>query len=179
MPSNKTYFQEYYQRNKERIRADAKARTSDPKYKAAKAEYDRKRREKLGDELREYDRVRSKKLACRTRQLIERAKRRAKESGVVCTLRAGDVVIPETCPILGIRLRWTDRQGGCPESPSLDRLVPEDGYIPGNVHVISLRANRMKWDATVDDVRKLLEWMEKAHEVKRTALEQAPLGAAP
>lgn len=46
----------------------------------------------------------------------------------------------ETCPILGIPLEWS---GGAfnPTTGSLDRIVGDKGYVPGNVVWMSLRAN--------------------------------------
>jgi hypothetical protein len=52
-------------------------------------------------------------------------------------------------------------------SPSLDKFKPELGYVKGNIHVISSRANRIKTDATENEVRKLLYWMEST--VRTTA----------
>ena len=45
-------------------------------------------------------------------------------------------------------------------SPSIDRLIPELGYIKGNVNVISLRANIIKNNATKDELIKIANWME-------------------
>lgn len=56
-----------------------------------------------------------------------------------------DIIIPETCPMLGIKLEFGfDKQGGNFNSPSLDRIIPELGYTKGNVMVISKRANMIK-----------------------------------
>jgi hypothetical protein len=38
-------------------------------------------------------------------------------------------------------------------SPSLDRLVPEKGYVAGNVRVISDKANRLKGDRTLSQLQ--------------------------
>ena len=46
------------------------------------------------------------------------------------------------------------------DSPSIDRLIPELGYIKGNVNVISLRANIIKNNATKDELIKIANWME-------------------
>lgn len=38
-------------------------------------------------------------------------------------------------------------------SPSLDRIDNRMGYVPGNVWVISWKANRMKSDASMEELR--------------------------
>lgn len=43
---------------------------------------------------------------------------------------------------------------------SLDRIVPSLGYVPGNVAVISHRANRIKSDATADELRAVADWLD-------------------
>lgn len=40
-------------------------------------------------------------------------------------------------------------------SPSLDRIIPTLGYVPGNVWVISHRANELKRDATLQEIQML------------------------
>lgn len=64
-----------------------------------------------------------------------------------------------TCPALGVPLNWASKGGHCPESPSLDRIVPRLGYIKGNVQVISYRANRMKNDASLAELRTFIAWV--------------------
>jgi hypothetical protein len=54
------------------------------------------------------------------------------------------IVIPAICPALGIPIVLGERRSD--NSPSLDCVVPEDGYVPGNVRVISDKANRLKGD---------------------------------
>lgn len=43
-------------------------------------------------------------------------------------------------------------------SPNLDRIVNALGYVKGNVIVVSARANRLKSDSTLDELRKLIEF---------------------
>lgn len=52
-------------------------------------------------------------------------------------------------------------QGGRNASPSLDRLVPLRGYVEGNVKVVCLRCNRVKNNATVEDLEKILAYIQK------------------
>lgn len=91
--------------------------------------------------------------------LHQNAKMRAKKRGLPFDIEISDIVIPTHCPVLGIPLvsgRGRPNDG----SPSLDKYIPELGYVKGNVNVISHKANAMKSNATTDETRKLLEWME-------------------
>lgn len=85
------------------------------------------------------------------RRMLKDAKYRAKQSGIPFALSEGDFDIPTHCPALGLKLRRRHRD----LAPSLDRLVPELGYVRGNVVVVSNRANRMKNDATVSEMEAL------------------------
>lgn len=82
------------------------------------------------------------------RRMLKDAKYRAKKQGLPFNLTEDDFEIPTHCPALGLTLRRRHRD----LSPSLDRLVPELGYVKGNVIVVSNRANRMKNDATVHEL---------------------------
>lgn len=93
------------------------------------------------------------------------AKQRAKEHQLPFNLELDDIIIPERCPVFpDIVLRINvDHLGD--DSPTLDRLIPELGYIKGNVRVISCRANRIKNDATVAELRRVADWLEQELEV--------------
>ena len=96
------------------------------------------------------------------RPLFYRAKRRAKETGVPFALEMADILIPETCPVLGIPILSGVGHGyRNGNGPSLDRMNPALGYVPGNVCVISERANRIKNDGTVAEHRAIADWMER------------------
>ncbi|MFN3573641.1 MAG: hypothetical protein ACK4TR_08950 [Phenylobacterium sp.] len=93
--------------------------------------------------------------------MLRAARSRAKRAGVPCTITVGDIVIPSHCPVLGIPLvRRLGKKGGCDQSPSLDRIVPELGYVPGNIVVVSRRANRIKNDATIEELRAIADFYE-------------------
>jgi hypothetical protein len=70
------------------------------------------------------------------------------------------MTIPSKCPVLGIPLH-RGVGGFCDNSPTLDRFIPELGYVKGNVEVISFRANRIKCDASMDEVTRVCDWMRK------------------
>jgi hypothetical protein len=61
------------------------------------------------------------------------------------------------CPVLGIPMVWGS-EGGIEVSPSLDRIIPELGYVEGNVVWISRRANRLKSDASVEELERILSF---------------------
>ena len=61
------------------------------------------------------------------------------------------------CPALGMALDWSCLRGNgnrpLPNSPSIDRIDPERGYVKGNVWIISYRANTIKNDATHEELK--------------------------
>ena len=71
------------------------------------------------------------------------AKHRALVNNIPFNILLEDIVIPEYCPILEIKL-FAGNGKTCDNSPSLDRLVPNLGYTKGNIKVISHLANAMK-----------------------------------
>lgn len=46
-------------------------------------------------------------------------------------------------------------------SPSVDKIVPEKGYVKGNVVWMSYRANSLKTDASLDELKGLARWIRK------------------
>lgn len=81
------------------------------------------------------------------------AKYRAAAKNIPFNITVEDIIIPEYCPILNIKL---DRSIGKSKNdsctPSLDRIIPEKGYVKGNVQVISMLANTMKNHATKEQL---------------------------
>jgi hypothetical protein len=82
--------------------------------------------------------------------LIKAARRRAKVKNLPCDIDIEWCVenTPLKCPILGVELKWLDGN----YSPSIDRIVPELGYIKSNCWVISTLANKMKWNSTREEL---------------------------
>lgn len=85
------------------------------------------------------------------------ARKRAFALGIPFTIEPTDIAIPAICPVLGIDLT---HDGPRDTRPSLDRRIPALGYVPGNVNVISFRANRIKSDATAAELRRVLAYTE-------------------
>ena len=88
------------------------------------------------------------------KNLIRWARYRARQRGLIFTLTEEDIVIPHYCPVLGIPLVFgTDTPSD--HSPSLDRADPLQGYTKRNTIVVSYRANRLKSDASAEELMKL------------------------
>lgn len=103
------------------------------------------------------DRVKSQSIESK---ILRRAKSRAKAKGIPFNLELSDIEVPRECPILGITLvAHSGKSGTYKDSPSLDRIIPELGYIKGNVRVISQLANQMKTNATRTELVKFAEWI--------------------
>lgn len=86
--------------------------------------------------------------------LLQAARNRARRFHIKFELRAQDILpLPKFCPVLGMKLRYG---GGCQlalrNSASLDRKNNARGYVPGNVIVVSRRANCLKSDATIEEL---------------------------
>jgi|SRR2546425_614821 len=102
-------------------------------------------------------------LKKRRRELLYSVKSRAKELGLPFNLRDADVEIPERCPVLDIPLKFNNEKSG-PDSPSIDRIRPEHGYVRGNVRVISMRANALKSNGKPEELLRvaLYAWRHTA-----------------
>ena len=86
-----------------------------------------------------------------SKELVSAARNRAKRCGVPFSITYRDVIIPEFCPALGIKLE-RNKSKMSRNSATIDRVIPSLGYVPGNVVVISNKANNIKNDATPDEV---------------------------
>lgn len=93
--------------------------------------------------------------------MVYEANKRAKAAGVPFAITPADISIPKTCPVLGIELRFSAEGKPTANSPALDRIIPELGYVPSNIAVISHRANNLKGNGTLDELRKIVRWLEK------------------
>lgn len=82
--------------------------------------------------------------------------------------------LPDVCPMLGFELKYVsgrakgDGEGGWSgrrdDSPSIDQIEPRKGYVLGNIQVVSWRANRLKSDATPDELLKIGHYMKSLNE---------------
>jgi hypothetical protein len=95
------------------------------------------------------------------KMLLGQIKSRCKRKNIICTITVDDIKFPTHCPILGIELFVGTGMGPVMNGPSVDRIIPELGYVPGNVHVVSRLANTMKNMGTLEECVKLGEWAQR------------------
>ena len=141
---------------------------------------------KYAEENREEIRIRSavyyalnKEVICEEQKIIRRkdprsnmfraAKARAKNQGVPFDIEISDIVIPETCPILLVPLSVGNKIVSI-NSPSLDKIIPELGYVKGNIQVISYKANLMKSNANPDQLVLFAKWILEFFQEKDSCL---------
>lgn len=103
------------------------------------------------------------------RWTVHSIKNRCRRANIPFSMSVDDLELPAKCPVLGITLVYDKpshyrKYGGSPmvamESfPSIDRVIPELGYVSGNVRVISMRANRIKNDGTLEEHKKIVRYI--------------------
>lgn len=80
--------------------------------------------------------------------LFNQARQRAKRYGVPCTLTLMDVraiLAPMRCSATGLPLAHSKGQPSA-LSPSIDRIEPARGYVPGNIRLVCQRFNVLRKD---------------------------------
>lgn len=86
------------------------------------------------------------------------AKYGAKKRGLAFEISRRDFPIPAVCPVLGFPLDWSSYAN----TPSLDRIHNDQGYVPGNVVVVSRRVNNIKAAASVAELVAIAEFYSHA-----------------
>ena len=132
----KEWNKKYYQENKERINERCK-------------KYNKENKEKLNAQRKKY------REEDRGRHMAQQIRYRANEKNLPYDLDADYLksIWPEDnkCPALGLEFSKPG-EGLKENSSSLDRLVPELGYVKGNVAIVSMLANQIMSNATPDQV---------------------------
>lgn len=81
-------------------------------------------------------------------RLLYRTYKKHQEEGFNFNLTIEDIVIPEICPYLNIKLSTDPKDFKESYYATIDRIDSSKGYVKGNVQVISLKANSMKSSST-------------------------------
>jgi hypothetical protein len=146
-----------YARDREKLLEDKRAH-----YAANREEHLLRQKDYIS---RNYEKVQKRKRVYREnnviKEIVRRAKHRAAQKGWDFNLKDEDILLPERCPILGVLLEMGKGRGPKSNSPTLDRIDSTKGYIAGNVHVISMRANLIKTDANADEILAVGNYMKK------------------
>jgi hypothetical protein len=112
----------------------------------------------LNDEWRknnpDYQKKWTKK--CPESQLLRSARQRAKQKNMECNITQNDIHIPKICPVFKVPF-----VKGTEYAPSLDRIDNTKGYTPENIVVVSRKANVMKNNGSVQDLKMLVEYYSK------------------
>jgi len=105
---------------------------------------------------------RSEDAEWKLKQTLKASKNRAKAKGLEHTLTLDDLkeLYPadNKCPVFGFELSWGNPKWS---SPSLDRIDSSKGYTYDNCQVISNKANRLKNDATLEDLELLVNYLKE------------------
>jgi hypothetical protein len=95
--------------------------------------------------------------------LLKNVKGRARQYGLMFNLTENDIFIPKKCPVLGIPIDIKAERGS-DNGYSIDKIIPSKGYTKGNVMIISNRANRIKGNATLEELEKIVKWLKKVQD---------------
>lgn len=84
---------------------------------------------------------------------VNNAKRRAEAAGITFAIDLDWLltVVADTCPLLGVPLNYANKTS-LHDSPAIDRIDNTRGYEPSNCWVISMKANRIKSNASVSEI---------------------------
>lgn len=81
--------------------------------------------------------------------MLANAKKRAIKKGIEFSLTKEDIIIPDKCPLLGVEFVIGTKEN-YDFTPTIDRIDNTKGYIPGNIQIITNKANSMKNSASFE-----------------------------
>lgn len=128
--------------------------------KASKEYYEKTRNKQIASAQTWYAENMTGSFGKKLRMLLNKAKQRAKDKGIEFCIGPQDFKETDTCPLLGIKFNFMNSGKLADDSMSIDRIDPHKGYIPGNVWVISKRANQIKNSSTIEELEKILSGLK-------------------
>ena len=113
---------------------------------------------------------------------LSNAKHRAIKEGVPFNLSLQDLIdiATDECPIFHTKFVWGASglgKGKTREStPQLDKIIPELGYVKGNIAFLSGKANKMKDNGTMQDHYDIADWIWSHTHAKENTTTPVPTG---
>lgn len=92
--------------------------------------------------------------------MLNHARARAKQKDLDFNIDMEDLIVPEKCPLLEIPL-IVGKNKILENSPTIDRIDNNLGYIKGNVLVVSHKANTIKNNLTVEKLELLVNNLKR------------------
>ena len=96
---------------------------------------------------------------------LSSAKQRAKKNNLPFSITEQDIKdvwpIDNKCPALDIEFIIGGHDTMNYDSPSLDRIIPNKGYVKGNIQIVSALANGIMSNATPEQVIKVGQYFKK------------------
>ena len=89
--------------------------------------------------------------------MIDNARSRSKINDLEFKLNKKSIIVPDTCPALGIPLFKNSSKCPSDNSPTIDRYNTFSGYTPNNISIISCKANVMKSNCSNIELKKILD----------------------
>lgn len=122
-----------------------------------------------------YNRYRCKKCVAKKgaiqqtifleKKIYTGAKARAKSKNLDFDIDLEDIIIPEYCPLLNIKLESGLNNSSIANSPSIDRIDNNKGYTKDNIWIISNRANLIKNSASFLEFETIYNNWKRINEV--------------
>ena len=123
------------------------------------------RQEKAEAYYKKWGEKESTELYEKKREKFRAKKANAVRIGYTWEIDFSDIVWNDVCPILGIPLDYYAHHVQ-ENSPSFDQIDAGLGYVKGNVHIISWRANRIKNNGTAQEHRQIADYLDSISTIK-------------
>lgn len=107
---------------------------------------------------------RPRKWGLSAKGLIRRVRVNASRRGLKLDLKPMDVRLNKYCPYLDIELSYEPEDRHADNYATLDRIDNRQGYVAGNVEVISRKANTMKSNASIPELVTFAKHVLAKHE---------------
>lgn len=149
----------YREKNIERLKQYDKQYCFDNREKRSEYNKTYSQENKTKTKQRQIKYLNKRRIEHPEKLLYENVKRRARQTKMIFELELCDIFIPDRCPILDIPLFFSEGKK-TDNTPSLDRIDNNKGYVKGNIRVISFRANALKSNMDEKIVFKLLQYIK-------------------